>query len=335
MSALVGAFICWAALIGTQRASAADYDQYDLSLRLPAAFSRFSTYASVTGVGNAQTGSEWSSSQNPASAAWPHPERAYTHSASAQFSALQFTEGTDLYAFAEAAVLDAGDWGVFVPVAAQVRTDGGRTSSGLGFNFDADYYQLQWGKAVADSWVLGANFNYTASATRFDRAGTLLARTRSDAYDLRLGVLQQPLGSLRFGFTVDYGWSPTWTDLGPVRSYYATERALARSGLVWRFAPLGTLYCDYQAGAFWNRSGTLWVHRFPLGAEYWLLPNLLMARLGTTVDTRGDAVVAAGVGIKVSQRVMLNFAHQYGAFPELRAQFGPCQIFALATGFAF
>lgn len=55
-------------------AVADDYDRYDLTLRLPAIFSRFSPYAGVAAVGNAQATGEWSSSINPASAAWPHPD---------------------------------------------------------------------------------------------------------------------------------------------------------------------------------------------------------------------------------------------------------------------
>jgi hypothetical protein len=74
--------------------------------------------------------------------------------------------------------------------------------------------------------------------------------------------------------------APAWTDrfdplglgTGTVRSQDVTQRVLARPGIAWQWTPRGNLYVDYQAGVFWNDTGTLWVHRFPLGVEYWLVP---------------------------------------------------------------
>ncbi len=316
-------------------ARADDYDRYDFSLRLPAAFSRFSSYASVTANGNAQAASEWSSSINPASAAWPHLGLPYANNGSAQFSALRFAEGTDVYVVAEAAVLDANEWGVFVPVAAQVRSDHEPTSAGPGFEFEADYCQAQWGQLLADDWAVGANFNYMATDTRFDVSGTPLARTRSDAYDFRLGVLHRPLDALRAGLTVDYGWAPAWTDrfdafglgTGTVRSKDVTQRVLVRPGLVWQYVPHGNLSVDYQGGVFWNDTGTLWVHRFPIGLEYWLVPRGWVARMGTTVT--------AGTGMAIGKRIFVNLAYQYGMFPELHPEFGSAQTFALSVAAGF
>jgi hypothetical protein len=324
-------------------ARAGDYDRYDFSLRFPAAFSRFSSYASVSANGNAQGASEWSSSINPASAAWPHAERSYANNGSGQFSTLRFAEGTDIYVVAEAAVLDANEWGVFVPVAAHVRSNHEQTSAGLGFEFEADYLQAQWGQLLAEDWAIGANFNYTATDTRFDVSDAPLVRARSDMYGFRLGVLHQPLDTLRVGLTMDYGWLPAWTDrfdpfglgTGTVRSKDVTQRVLARPGIVWQYAPHGNLYVDYQGGAFWNDTGTLWVHRFPIGIEHWLVPRGWVVRMGTTVDTRGSAAVTAGTGVAVSKRAFVTVAYQYGMFPELRPEFGSAQTFALSVAVGF
>jgi hypothetical protein len=283
-------------------ARADDYDRYDLSLRLPAVFSRFSPYASVAAGGNAQAASAWSSSTNPASAAWPHPELPYADSVAPQFSALRFEEGTDVYVAAEAAVLHIGQWGVFVPVAAQVWSDHEQTSDGLGFEFEAGYFQVPWGKLIDEDWAVGVNFNFMSNDIRFDVSDAKLTRTRSDDYGFRLGVLHRPRDALRVGLTVDYGYAPAWTDrfdpfgqgTGTVRSKDITQRVLVRPGLAWQSTPRSTLYLDYQAGAFWNDTGTLWVHRFPLGMEYWLVPRGWVARIGTTVDTRGSAALTAG-----------------------------------------
>ncbi len=330
-------------LVCTLTANADDYDRYDLSLRLPAAFSRFSPYAGVAAVGNAQGASRWSSSSNPASAAWPHPEYPYLHDASAHFSTLRFQEGTDVYVTTEAAVLNAGAAGVFVPTAAQIHSNHGQTSAGLGFKLEGDYGQVPWGKRIAENWAVGANLNFFATETRFDVADTRLARTRTDDYGLRLGALHQPLDSLRVGLTMDYGYAPAWTDrfdpfgrgTGTVRSQDVTQRVLVRTGLAWQYTARGTLYLDYQAGVFWNDTGTLWVHRFPLGVEYWLVPRGWVARMGTTVDTRGRAALTAGTGMAISKRAFVNLAYQYGMFPELRPEFGSAQTFAVSMVIGF
>jgi len=330
-------------LICARTAHADDYDGYDLSLRLPAVFSRFSSYAGVAAAGNAQAASRWSSSINPASAAWPHPEIPYSYDASADFSALQFKEGTDVYVITEAAVLDAGAAGVLVPTFAQVHSNHEQTSAGLGFKFEGDYGQLPWGKRIAEDWAIGANLNFLATETRFDVADAKLARTRTNDYGLRLGALHQPFDSLRVGLTMDYGYAPAWTDrfdpfgrgTGTVRSQDVTQRVLARTGIAWQFTARSTLYLDYQAGVFWNDTGTLWVHRFPLGVEYWLVPLGWVARMGATIDTRGSAALTAGTGMAVSKRAFVDLAYQYGMFPELRPEFGSAQTFALSAVIGF
>lgn len=328
-------------LVCSPVAPADDYAQYDLTLRLPAVFSRFSPYASIAAIGNAQTAGEWSSSMNPASAAWPHPELPFSNSVSPQFSMVHFEEGTDIYVAAEAAVLNAGKWGVFVPAAAQVRSNHEQTSQGLGFELDVDYFQAPWGRLIAEDWAIGVNLNYMATEARLDIADARLARIRSDDYGVRLGVLHRPLDPLRVGLTVDYGYVPTWVDRfnplvgGDVRSHDVTQRALVRPGVAWQFTPQGSLYVDYQAGVFWNDTDTLWVHRFPVGIEYWLVPRGLVTRMGTTVDTRGSAAFTAGTGVAVGHRAFLSVAYQYGMFPELRPEFGPGQTFALSLVVGF
>ncbi len=225
-----------------------------------------------------------------------------------------------------------------MPVAVQIRSNHEQTSAGLGFEFDADYFQVPWGKLIAEDWAMGVNFNYLSTDTRFDVSNARLMRSRSDDYGLRLGVLHRPLETLRVGLTVDYGYAPAWTDrfdpfgqgTGTVRSKDTTQRVLVRPGIAWQYAPRGNLYMDYQAGVFWNDTGTLWVHRFPIGVEYWLVPRGWVARVGTTVDTRGSAALTAGTGMAVSKRAFANIAYQYGMFPELRPEFGSAQTFALS-----
>jgi opacity protein-like surface antigen len=330
-------------LVLSLAARAEDYDRYDFTLRLPAVFSRFSPYASIAAAGNAQAAGEWSSSTNPASSAWPHPNLPHSYGFSPQFSSLGFEEGITVCVIAEAVGLDAGKWGVFAPAAAQVRSNHEQTSVGPGFEIDADYFQVPWGKLIAEDWAVGVNFNYLAYDMRLDVSGAPLRQIRSDDYGLRLGVLHQPVETVRAGLTVDYGYAPVWTDdfdpfgtgAGRVRSKDTVQRVLVRPGIAWQFDPRSNLYVDYQAGVFWNDTDTLWVHRFPIGLEHWLVPPAWSARVGTTVDTRSSPAFTAGTGLAFSKHVVVNLAYQYGMFPELRPEFGPAETFALSVAVRF
>lgn len=336
--AAIGVLLCF-----SLAARADDYQQYDFSLRLSAVFSRFSPYASIAAGGNAQTAGEWSTSANPASAAWPHPDLSHSFGISPQFSALHFDEGASMCVVAEAVALDAGEWGVFVPGAAQISSNHEQTSLGPGFELNGNYFQAPWGKRIADDWAVGVNFNFLATDAKFDLSGVRLMRMRMDDYGLRLGLLHRQSDALRVGMTVDYGYAPVRTDrftplgsgLVVIRSNDDTQRVLVRPGIAWQIAPRSNLYADYQAGVFWNDTGTLWVHRFPIGLEYWLVPRGWSVRAGTTVDTRGSAAFTAGTGTAIGRHASVNIAYQYGMFPELRPELGPAQTFALSLAFRF
>ena len=121
-------------------------EEYDFSLRFPAAISRFASYGDVAGLGGAQAASEYSSSTNPASGAWLQPTREYAISFSPQFTTIRFAESQDLFVTAQALAVDAGVWGSFLPAAAQLRSNRAEDSSGVGFRIDAESYQ-QIGRA--------------------------------------------------------------------------------------------------------------------------------------------------------------------------------------------
>ncbi len=322
-------------------------EEYDFSLRFPAAISRFASYADVAAEGGAQAASEWSSSTNPASAAWPKPDAAERPriALSPQFSAIGFGSGNHLYVTAEALTIDAGKWGVFLPALAQVTSNNEQRRDGLGYRFDAQYYQLQWGKLINPAWTVGANVNVTSSSTRLDVAGTRVARSRSDSYNFRLGLVHQALPRLRVGMVLDYAATPSRTTavvFNPATFAIETQRTtdtahqvLVRTGLVWRYADGCDLYLDYQAGVFTDATGTLHVHRFPIGIEHMLIRNVLFLRAGTLIDTRGNIALTTGFGLSLGKRASLDVAYQYDMLPEIRQEFGPAQslILSLAVGF--
>lgn len=337
-----------------------DISDYAYSLRFPAATSRFGSYPDVAALGGAQAASEWSSSINPASAAWPHPERPFRHSLAAQFATISFAEGNRFDVYAEAPVIDAGAWGVFLPSAAQVRSNRATMRPGPGevegnaFDFDANFFQLQWGKLVTERTAVGALVGFSDSTTRIDSHGFELAYSRAETYTVRLGVVHQALDRLRLGLVAEYAAAPTRTralKVDPVTQFPVvnpltgvprrvnvndtTHQILLRTGLTWEYAKGGDFYLDYHGGVFWDDSGEFWVHRFPVGIEQALVPDILWARVGATFDTRGDIVFTTGLGVSLGPRASLDMAYQSAAFPEIRPEFGTADsfVFSVAIGF--
>lgn len=328
--------------LGAVAAQADSLGNADFSLRFPAAITRFASYADVAAAGGAQAASAWSSSGNPASAAWPHPEQPLLHSFAPQFTALAFREGTTLYVPTEALTIDTPASGTWLPAAAQILSNHETDRDGLGFRFDAVFFQLQWAKLLADDWACGVNFNVTSSDLRFDQADTVVERSRGETYDLRLGAVHQLTERLRVGLVVDYGFAPSRTDApgaapedGLVRVDDTTQQALVRPGLVWSYGLQCDLYADYQAGVFWNDTGRLWVHRFAVGIDHALIKDVLYGRLGTLLDTEGNAAGTGGFGVTLSERVSLDLAYQYNMFPEIRREFGTAQTFTMSMGIGF
>lgn len=320
-------------------------EDYDFSLRFPAANTRFAPYADVAAVGGAQAASEWSSSLNPASAAWPHEGRTLNNAVSPQYSLLRFNEGTDLSVFSEAVVLDAGAWGVFLPAAAQVRSNHAPQSTGVGFQFDSDYFQLQWGKKVAKTWAIGAACSVSTSDTRLDFAKTEVARSRGESYGFRVGILHQALPTIRVGLVVDYGFAPSRTDVQvfdpatfkvqKVRSMDTTGQFLTRTGLTWEYSKGSTLNVDYQSGVFSNDTGKFRVHRFPIGIEHLVIKDILFIRAGTLIDSRGRSAVTGGLGVSLSTRASVDLAYQRDMFPEITPEFGSGKTYTVSVSIAF
>ena len=337
---------------GTSAQAGRELSEYEYSLRFPAATSRFAPYADVASLGGAQVGSRWSSSLNPASAAWPHPERRFRNSLAAQFSTVHFAEGSRFDIYAEAPVIDAGKWGVFLPAVAQIRGNDATVRKPAGalkgpeMGFEADFFQLQWGKLVHEQWAIGAVASITTSKTRFDQDRLELSVSRAEAYQFRVGVLHQPIDKVRVGAAVEYGATPTRTralvGFNPltglpvrVRTSDTTHQILLRTGLTWEYAKGCDFYLDYHGGVFWDDSGEFWIHRFPVGVEQMIIPDILFARIGATIDTRGHTVLAAGLGVSLGSRASLDLAYQNSALPEIRPELGAADafVFSLAVWF--
>jgi hypothetical protein len=65
------------------------------------------------------------------------------------------------------------------------------------------------------------------------------------------------------------------------------------------------------------------------GVEYLPIP-LIALRVGGSVDTAGKATVSTGVGIYL-KHVQFEVAYSYNAFPEVRREFGPANLFSVSV----
>jgi len=322
-------------------ARAGDYKDKDFSLRFPAALNRFSPYADAAAVGGASAGSKWSSSINPASTGWLALPGRYGVSLSPQYSALCFDQGTKMHVTSQAGVVDLKKWGVLQPAIAQVHSNTRTTSEGLDFNYEMEFYQLQWGKRLG-KWAAGANFSYALSETEHQLSGLRVVRTRSDTYALRVGGLCEVVDKLLAGLVLDYGESKGRTvfydflgfGIGEIKVHDTTRQYGVRPGVSYEYMEDSAVFFDYQYLRLTNDTGRLRIHRFHAGVDHRLIEGLFV-RAGTAFDIRGNAAVTCGVGIYPTDWFTIDVAYQCDMYPEVDLEFGPSHAVTLSLGFTF
>jgi len=328
-------------------ARAGDLSDVDLSLRLPAAFSRFATYGDVAGAGGASAGSPWGTSVNPASIAWKAEPGKNTFSLSPQVSHIWFADGLDLGVYSGSFTWDTPDLGSFQPAFALIRSDRAQTRQGYAFRYDAEYYQMQYARKVGDSWAFGGSFNYTNSEARADGdpigLGVQdLSKGRSDAYGFRLGALNQPAEGWLAGLVLDYAFSRDRTVnyaiplLGLPETHLrdTTNQFLLRPGVSYEYLKDSRVYLDYQFGAFWNDTGSLIVNRFYTGVDHRVCQWLYL-RAGCAPDTRGYFAWTAGVGVYPTDWFTIDVGYQFDMFPEIANEFGRSHTLTASVGIRF
>ncbi len=136
---------------------------------------------------------------------------------------------------------------------------------------------------------------------------------------------------------------------------HTAHTVLLRGGGAWTLVPgksallAGTtLLLDCQWGWFRNQAVELQVHRVYAGFDFPIRPGLKIST-GAVADARGNFSWAAGVDFKwvnVAEQdhyfgrssidaLTASFAYQHDPFPEIGAEFGHSELWALALGFAF
>ena len=331
-------------------ARAGEWDDKSLSLRLPAAMSRFATYSDVAGVGGASAGSKWSSSINPASVDWL-PIKTDLHMAfSPQYTNLHFARDLSLNVAAEAFTWNVGDLGTFQPSLAQIRSNTGTTRQGLDFQIDMDMVQVQWAKKVSDDWAFGANFSYTKSKSEFDLApvpGVDLAPvpvsdTVSETYGFRFGALNRMADKLLGGVVFDYAFTPSRTTMhdflglgiGDTRTTDMGHQFILRPGLSYEYLKDSIVYADYQYGVFRDGTGSLAVNRFYAGVDHSIC-KWLFVRAGAALDTKGNVAWTTGLGLYPCDRFSIDIAYQNDMFPELKPEFGRSRTLTISVSISF
>lgn len=318
------------------------FEEVDLSLRLPAALSRFSSYADVAAVGGASAGSKWASSINPASITWEKIPGRYHLSLSPQYSIILFDEGTNLHVTAESITWDARQFGTIQLALAQGFSNHKTTRQDLKFGYDLDYAQIQWARHVTQDWALGGNFNFAYSKLQFDMGPLEVVKNKGESYDLRIGTLYKAMDKLLVGLVLDYGVSPGRTTLydysgvGPnrIRTKDTTYQFISRAGASYEYKKDSAFYFDYQFGWFSNDTGTLRVHRFLTGIDHQVFQPLFI-RSGIGLDTKGNIALTCGIGIYPSKEFSIDIGYQFNMFPELIPEFGRSNLFTISIGIIF
>jgi hypothetical protein len=312
------------------------------SLRLPAALDKFSSYADVASVGDAWAASKWCSSANPASVGWLDLAGQPPWSASPQYSNIAFGEGARMNVTSEAGTIDLGPWGRLQPAFAQAWSNHATTRQGLGFDFDLQRYQLNWGKRFGEDSALGAGFQYTTSQVQFGLGEMDLSRSRSDAYGWQVGGLQRIEGPLLAGAVVAYSFSRDRTMLFDIPAFGipeshesdTTHQLTFRPGLSYEYQKDSQILFDYEFGSFFNHQGGIQVNRFFGGVDHRIV-EWLFVRCGAAVDTGGNPAWTCGIGVYPCKAFTIDIAYQENMFSEIRPEFGGSRTLTLSLGFSF
>jgi hypothetical protein len=321
---------------------AGGFDNFDFSLRFPAALSRFSPYADVAGVGGASAASKWQSSINPAGMAWEAMPAGTHFTASPQFSTVGFDAGTRLNVFTESLTADAAEAGRFLVSAAQVRSNNATDRSGLDYAFDLDLGQVAWGKRFSPQWAAGFAFTYDRSHTKFNMEPLEVSHTGDETYSAKLGVHYLASPGLHLGLVFEQAVTSSNTDYfdisgtgtGTIRVQDTTWQTIVRPGIAYEYAPQSTIYADYQLGNFSNSTGTMTVNRFFAGIEQKIFEGVFL-RVGSNADAFGNIGWTAGVGFYPTPAISLDFGFQDNNFPELEDEFGRSRTFAFSGSISF
>ena len=334
-----------------------DYSDKDFSVRLPAAFLRFTE---ISVIGGETVANRFSSAVNPASLGWtPLPGKTGIV-VSPYYSFLNFQEGMQLNLFGESMTWDTRSWGAIQPTLSQVRTNNTTARDGLTFDYQVDVAKVQWGKRFGN-WALGADINYARA--NVERKGSRMSQvpglpmllpvnveteTSADSYRGRIGGLYQPIEKWLLGMIFEFGsqyyHSKITTQMSlpllPTPVVQTTEdngnqqHYVLRPGFSYELSKGSTLFMDYHLGIFNSAKDTLVNHRINAGIEHRLL-EWLFVRFTPSIDWQGNVGVSVGLSAFLAKWCSLQAAYQYNMIPEFEPEFGRVQTIQTVLAFWF
>jgi len=320
-----------------------DYDE-PFSLRLPPAFVRFTE---VSTMGGETAANRFSSAINPAALDWVDLPCEHGVVIAPYYSLILFDQGTKIHITGESLTLDMGKWGVVQPTVSQVRSNRAANRQGLFFDYDVDSAQVQWGKRF-DNWAIGMNFNFAKAQVIYTgQAGPASIRAvgNAESYRFRLGGLYQPAEKWLAGLVLEYGCQPyrsvTRTTIPLLPPMVQTshddgtqQQYIIRPAVSYEYAPLSTVFLDYQYGVYWNHDRRLRDGRVTVGVDHQVL-QWLFVRTGVGLDNRGNASWTAGASLHFSKWGSFDIGYQYDPLPELRREFGRSHVLQATLGVRF
>jgi len=319
-----------------------DYSDKDFSVRMASAFIRFTE---VSTLGGETVANRFSSAINPASAGWFALPGKLGLVVSPYYSTIGFDEGSRLHVMGESLTWDTRSWGAFQPTLSQIRSNNSTGRDGLSFDYEVDIAQIQWGKRFGN-FGLGACFNFARAEV--GRKGTITetvmgmplplkvdSEGTAESYRWRFGALFQPADKWLLGSIFEYGFQPFRNTtritipapppIGPMTASTCDsglqQQFILRPGVSYEYAPMSTVYADYQYAAFFNHSDTLNSHLFAAGIEHRVL-EWLFVRAGPTIDVRCNVGLTCGVSCFISKWCSFDIGYQYNMLSELRPEFG-------------
>ncbi len=337
--------------------SARDYSDKDFSVRLPAAFIRFTE---ISVMGGETVANRFSSAVNPASLGWTPLPGKNGIVVAPYYSFLNFENGMHLNLFGESMTWDTRSWGTIQPTLSQVRTNNTTARDGLTFDYQVDVAKIQWGKRFGN-WAFGADINYAGADV--ERKGTLMTqipglpmmvpvdvdtKTSADSYRGRIGGLFQPAEKWLLGMILEFGSqsyhsnTTTQTSLPPMPTPIQQtaegkgnlQEYIFRPGFSYELSKRSNIFLDYQLGIFNSNKDTLVDHRLSTGIEHRLL-EWLFVRFSPSIDLEGNVGLSVGLSAFLAKWCSIQAAYQYNMIPELEPEFGRVQTIQSVLAFWF
>ncbi len=315
-----------------------DYGDKDFSVRLPAAFVRFTE---VTVFGGPTAANRTSGAVNPAAVGWFSLPDKLGLVVTPSYSQIRLDEGTNINVISESLTWDTKKFGTFQPVLNQICVNRATTRQGLEFDYEVKTSLLQWGKRF-EKVGIGASLSYTEAEVVNNLGPLRISESHAENYRFRVGGLYEPAKNWLIRLVTEYGFSPfraralvpTLGGFVPVKIKDTQEQYILRPGISYEYAPMSVVHVDYEYGNYYTTFDRLQVHRFSGGVQH-SLTQWLYLRAGAAFDARGNIGWTGGLTLFMAKWCSLDLGYLCDMYPELRPEFGRSHTWQVAFSLRF